>query len=89
MITTTEGHKYKVVMKWKELKSDGCFRFNRKKFSIEDFDPMLYPEAYERKDGKLCHLYGYEKNEYVHPLILEWDENNMVRLLQDIGSHEG
>ncbi len=69
-----DGNTYRRLTDWIQLK-DGKFELNNKTYSLEDdFDNLNYPIFYDDDEGKLCFLSAVEKDEWVHPFLLELSE---------------
>lgn len=71
---TTEGYSIIAVSNWLPMTADGTFVFNDRTYSLEDFWSAVWPTMFYDSDGKLHHLSGWQRDEWKHPLAIEFED---------------
>lgn len=71
--TAKEGYSLIVVSDWLPL-TDGKFSFEGKQYSLADFEWSVWPSMFYDEEGKLHHISCWERDEWQHPLGIEFED---------------
>lgn len=62
-----------------------CFRHSGRRYAINQFMRLTYPEFYTDENGKTGHLSGYDATQWYKPLLIEIDDGGeYIRLFQEV-----
>lgn len=71
---TKEGYSIIAVTDWIRMTGDGVFTFNDRQYHINEFESSVYPTMFYDWDGKLHYLSGWQRDEWKHPLAIEFED---------------